>query len=161
MIGGVLMGTFSPLLAMAQVPEIGLGPYSLIVMFGLGVLISTFVFNLFLMNLPVEGDPLEFDDYFKGSMRQHSMGAIGGGLWALGATAALVAATPKGDAHLPQMTVDLISQSAPLLATLFGLLAWREYKEGDVRVKISAVAMLLAFAGGVVAISLASFYTRT
>ena len=161
MLGGVLMGTFPPLLAKAQIVEIGLGPYSLIVIFGLGVLLSTFVCNLFYMNLPIEGDPLEFNDYLKGSMRQHAMGAIGGGLWALGATAALVVATSKGDTHLPQLTVDLLSQSAPLLAALFGLLVWREYKGGDLRVKLSTVLMLLVLAGGVAAISLASFYTRT
>ena len=161
MLGGVLMGCFSPLLGKAQVAEIGLGPYSLMVLFGLGVLASTFVLNLFFMNLPIEGDPLEFRDYFVGSIWPHAMGAIGGGLWALGATVALVAATPRGDTHLPQMTVDLLSQSAPLLAALFGLLVWREYKGGDPRVKLTTVLMLLIFAGGVAAISLASFYTRT
>jgi glucose uptake protein len=161
MLGGGLMGTFPPLLAKAQIVEIGLGPYSLMAIFGVGVLFSTFVFNLFFMNLPIEGDPLEFTAYLKGSMRQHAMGAIGGGLWALGATAALVTTTPKGDTHLPQATLDLLSQSAPLLAALFGLLVWREYKGGDLRVKLSAVLMLLLFAGGVAAISLASFYTRT
>ena len=160
MIGGTLMGTSSPLLAKAQVPEIGLGPYSLMAIFGMGVLFSTFVFNLFFMNLPIEGDPLEFTAYLKGSLRQHAMGAIGGGLWALGATAALVAGTSKGDTHLPQTTFDVLSQSAPLLAALFGLLVWREYRGGDLRVKFSAVLMLLVFAGGVAAISLASFYTR-
>ncbi|MGA2194035.1 MAG: hypothetical protein ABSH40_02110 [Bryobacteraceae bacterium] len=160
-LGGVLMGCFPALLGKAQSGEIGLGPFSLMVLFGLAVVASTFVFNLFFMNLPIEGDPLEFPDYFKGSPRQHAMGAIGGGLWALGATAALVAATPKGDTHLPQMTVDLMSQSAPLLAALFGLLVWKEYKGGDPRVKLSTVLMLLMFAGGVAAISLASFYTRT
>jgi len=160
-LGGVLMGCFSPLLGKAQIADIGLGPYSLMVLFGLGVLASTFVFNLFFMNLPIEGDPLELTAYLTGSLRQHAMGAIGGGLWALGATATLVAATPRGDTHLPQMTVDLLSQSAPLLAALFGLLVWREYKGGDVRVKLSTVLMLLVFAGGVAAISLASLYTRT
>jgi len=161
MISGVLMGIFAPLLGKAQNVEIGLGPYSLMVMFGLAVLASTFVFNLFFMNLPIEGDPLEFNDYLKGSLRQHAMGAIGGGLWALGAMAALVVTTPKGDTHLTQMTVDLMAQSAPLLAALFGLLVWREYKGGDPGVKLSTVLMLVAFAGGVAAISLASFYTRT
>ena len=161
MVGGVLMGCFAPLLGKAQSTENGLGPYSLMAIFGLAVVFSTFVCNLFFMNLPIEGDPLEFSDYFKGSVRQHAMGAIGGGLWALGATAALVVATAKGDTHLPQMTFDLLSKSAPLLAALFGLLVWREYKGGDPRVKLSTVLMLLVFAGGVAAISLASFYTRT
>jgi hypothetical protein len=40
-------------------------------------------------------------------------------------------------------------------------MVWREYKGGDPRVKLSTVLMLLVFAGGVAAISLASFYTRT
>lgn len=160
-VGGVVLGCFSPLLGKAQNPDTGLGPYSLMVIFALAVAFSTFVCNLFFMNLPIEGEPLEYSDYFHGSIRQHLMGVIGGGLWAIGATAALVAATPKGDTHLPQMTVDLLSKAAPLVATLFGLLVWREYKGGDLRVKLSTVLMALVFAGGVAAISLASFYTRT
>jgi len=160
-IGGVLMGTVWPVIGMAQVPEIGLGPYSLMVIFGMAALFSTFVLNLFLMNLPIEGDPLEFSDYLTGSTRQHAMGLIAGGVWALGATAALVETTPKGDTHLPQMTFDLLFLSAPLLAALFGLLLWREYKGGDLRVKLSTVLMLVFFAGGVAAISLASFHAGT
>jgi glucose uptake protein len=160
-VGGIVMGCFSPLLGKAQNGELGLGPYSIMVIFALAVVFSTFVYNLFFMNLPVEGEPLEFSDYFHSSIRQHLTGLTGGGLWAIGATAALVVTTPKGDTHLPQMTVDLLSKSAPVLATIFGLLVWREYRGGDLRVKVTAVLMLLVFAGGVAAISLASFYTRT
>jgi glucose uptake protein len=161
MVGGILMGCFAPLLGKAQIADIGLGPYSLMVIFGLGVLFATFVFNLFFMNLPIEGDPLEFNDYFKGTIGQHVMGFIAGGLWAAGGLMALLVTTPKGDTHLPQSTVDLVSQSAPILAALFGLLIWREYKAGDMRVKLTAFLMLVIFAGGVACISLASLYART
>jgi len=161
MVGGVLLGSFVPLLAKAQDPDVGLGPYSTMVFFGVGVVMSTFVLNLFFMNLPIEGDPLEFSDFFSGTLKQHAAGFMAGGLWALGGLAALVATSPKTDTHLQPVTVDMLSQFAPVLATLFGLVVWREYKAGDVRVKTTSLAMLLLFAGGVVAISLASAYTRS
>jgi hypothetical protein len=46
------------------------------------------------------------------------------------------------------------------VATLCGLLAWKEYRNGDAQVKLLAILTLLCFAGGVAAISLASFYTK-
>ena len=57
--------------------ENGLGPYAIGVVFALGVFFSTFVFNLFFMNLPVEGEPLEFRDYFKGTAQTASVGHSG------------------------------------------------------------------------------------
>jgi len=44
---------------------------------------------------------------------------------------------------------------------LCGLLIWREYRGSDLRVKVTAALVLLIFAGGVTAISLATYYTRT
>ena len=63
------MGTFAPLLLRAQDPDDGVGPYSVLFLFAVAVALSTFVFNLFFMNLPVEGDPLEIPDYFRTSIR--------------------------------------------------------------------------------------------
>ena len=51
--GGIFAGSYYPLLQAGRDSEIGLGPYSAGFLFALGILISTFVFNLFFMNLPV------------------------------------------------------------------------------------------------------------
>ena len=54
-------GSFYPLVEMSRAGEIGLGPYTAAVMFAIGVVITTFVFNLYFMNLPVEGEPVPSD----------------------------------------------------------------------------------------------------
>jgi glucose uptake protein len=59
---GVLMGMFFPLVEKGKEGELGLGPYSIAVVFAGGVFLSTFVFNLFFMNLPIEGEPVDFMD---------------------------------------------------------------------------------------------------
>ena len=76
--------------------ENGLGPYAIGVVFALGVFFSTFVFNLFFMNLPVEGEPLEFLDYFKGLPKQHLLGVAGGIIWCAGTIANFVGVERAG-----------------------------------------------------------------
>ena len=66
LVSGVLMGLFYPLIEKGKEGELGLGPYSIAVVFAIGVFLSTLVFNLFFMNLPIEGEPVDFMDYFKG-----------------------------------------------------------------------------------------------
>src|SRR5205807_1091315 len=63
LVSGLLMGAFWPLLDKARQGEMGMGPYALGAIFGLGVFSSTFVYNIFLMNLPVTGEPLDLSAY--------------------------------------------------------------------------------------------------
>jgi hypothetical protein len=66
-VGGVLMGMFYPLVEIGKSGEKGLGPYAVGFVFGLGVLASVFVYNLYFMRFPIEGPRLSFGDYLKGS----------------------------------------------------------------------------------------------
>jgi len=157
-VGGLVMGTFAPLLLRAQDPDIGVGPYALLFLFAVGVAISTFVFNLFFMNLPVEGEPLEIADYFKTTFRNHSFGLVSGAIWGIGALAGFVVATPKGDVHLGAPLGPLVGQAGPIVAALWGLLVWKEFKGGDTRVKAFAALMLVLFAGGLAVFSWAPLW---
>jgi len=159
-VGGVLLGTFAPLLLRAQDPDDGVGPYSLLFLFAIGVFISTFVLNLFFMNVPVEGDPLEMADFIKTPIKNHLFGALGGAVWGLGAVATFVANTPKGDIRPTGSLGLIVGQAAPLVAALWGLLAWREFKAGDLRSHAFAVLMLLLFAGGLTFFSYAAAAVR-
>jgi glucose uptake protein len=156
LVGGLVLGTFAPLLSRAQDPEDGVGPYSLLFLFSFGVVVSTFIFNLFFMNLPVEGDPLEIAEYIKAPIKNHMFGALSGAMWGIGALATFVANSPKSDVH-PSGSLSLIlAQSAPILAALWGLSIWKELKGGDIRVKAFAGLMLVFFAGGLTFFSLAA-----
>ena len=46
-VGGILMGMFYPLVEIGKTGENGLGPYAVAFVFGLGVLVSVFVYNLY------------------------------------------------------------------------------------------------------------------
>jgi len=155
MVGGLVMGTFAPLLLRAQDPEDGVGPYALLFLFSISVVFSTFVFNLFFMNLPVEGDPLEIADYFKAEIKNHILGVLAGAVWGIGALASYVVATPKREIH-PSGLVTMLGQAAPLVAALWGLLLWKEFKGGDTRVKAFGAVMLVLFAGGLAFFSYAA-----
>jgi glucose uptake protein len=160
LIGGSLMGTIAPLLLRAQDPDDGVGPYSLLFLFAVGVIGSTFVLNLFFMNLPVEGDPLEIADYIRTPIKNHFLGALGGAVWALGAAAIFVAKTPKGDIHPNVVLAALLSHAAPIVAALWGLLIWKEFKGGDSRAKALAGIMIVLFAGGLAFFSFATESVR-
>ena len=100
LVSGLLLGSFFPLVDKAREGEIGLGPYAVAAVFAMGVFLSTFVFNVFLMNLPVEGEPLEMPDIFKSTPRQHLLGLVGGALWCTGMVASLAAASAPAEARV-------------------------------------------------------------
>ena len=72
-VAGVLMGFFYKYVAASMfsnfnLPESGkLSPYTAVVVFGVGILLSNFAFNTLLMKRPFVGAPVGFDSYFKGS----------------------------------------------------------------------------------------------
>src|SRR6266498_2891852 len=158
LVAGILMGLFYPLVEKAQAGEVGLGPYSVAVIFAVGVFFSTFVFNMFLMNLPVEGEPLELGQYFQGSRKQHALGWLGGALWCGGAVASFVAASAPDNVHIGPAVSYAIGQGATMVSALWGILVWKEFKGADMRVNTLVVLMLVLFVAGLTMVSVAPLY---
>lgn len=159
-IAGVLIGSFYPLLDLARVPELGTGPYSTATIFGIAIFITTFVFNLFLMNLPIHGQPVEFGDYFKGAAKQHALGILSGGLFIAGLFATFVAA--KSDA-LEQAGPSLIyamAQGAVVLAALWGIVFWKEFSGAESKTRTFLVGMTVLLLVGVSAVAMAPIYGK-
>ena len=159
---GLLMGSFFPLVTMGRASdlggtaeEVGMGPYSIGVMFALGVLLSTPVFNLFFMNLPVEGDPVEIPEYFKGSLSDHLLGLAGGAIWCTGLIANLVASSAPAEVQVGPATSYAIGQGATLVSTLWGLLVWKEFAGADARIKLLLVLMVALFLVGLSLVAIA------
>jgi glucose uptake protein len=160
LVSGLLMGSFLPLVYKAEESDIGLGPYAVTAVFAIGVFLSTFVFNVFLMNLPVEGEPLEVLDIFKSTPKQHLLGLAGGALWCTGMVASLAAGSAAAETHVGAVAACFLAQGFALIAALWGILLWKEFKGADLRVKTLVVLMFLLFAGGLLVISQASLYVR-
>jgi len=156
LVSGLLIGSFFPLLDKAREGEAGLGPYAVVAVFAIGVLLSTFVFNVFLMNLPVEGEPVEVLDIFKSTPRQHMLGLAGGAIWCTGMVTSLAAASAPAEARAGAVAAYLLAQGFALVAALWGILRWQEFKGADLRVRTLVVFMFLLFACGLLVIAQAS-----
>ncbi len=131
---GLLMGLFFYLVAAAMPGKIAdlnkpeeagkLTPYSALVLFSLGLFLSNFVFNTLVMAKPFVGTPVPFGDYFrKGSPRLHLVGIVGGIIWSVGMSFAIIA----GDAAGYAISYGL-GQGATMIAAFWGVFIWREFK---------------------------------
>ena len=159
-IGGAFMGSVGGILVRTRTGDLGLGPYAVTALFALGMFASSFVFNIFFMNLPVEGEPVEFTAYFKSRVPQHLAGMLGGILFYLGLLGGMVStAVPETLQPNPLLRL-ILSQSSPVVAALIGIVVWRELKGGDMRVKVLAGLMVILFLGGLAMIGLAPMYLR-
>ncbi len=154
-VAGILMGSFYPLVEMGKQGDAGLGPYAIGFVFALGIFFSTFVFNLFFMNLPVQGEPVEILEYFRGTKKQHALGVLGGTIWAVGTISNFVVASAP-EAKLGPAISYALGQGATLISALWGLLVWKEFHGAGGRVKLLLALMVILFAIGLTLISLAA-----
>ena len=158
LLSGVLMGSFFPLVEMGKAGPLGLGPYAIGFVFAVGVFLSTFIFNLFFMNLPVEGPPVAMFEYFKGTGGQHLLGVVGGLIWATGTIANFVAASAPESVQVGPAISYALGQGATMVSALWGLLVWKEFAGASGRVRALVVVMLVLFVCGLALISAAPKY---
>ncbi len=151
---GVLMGLFFPLVEKGQEGELGLGPYAIAFVFAVGVFLSTLVFNLFFMNLPIQGEPLELRDYFQGRFKAHLMGWLGGAIWVTGGIAAFTAASADA-VHIGPAVSYAMGQGATLVSALWGVLVWKEFRGAGAEAKALLALMFVLFALGLALVSVA------
>jgi glucose uptake protein len=124
-------------------PEPGmLTPYTAVFIFSVGILISNFVFNTILMKKPFEGTPVTYVQYFSGSMKEHFTGILGGMIWCVGMTFSIIAAGKAGFA----ISYGL-GQGATLVAALWGVFIWKEFKGSKGTTGLLASMFLLFFIG--------------
>jgi glucose uptake protein len=98
--------------------------YTAVFVFSLGALISTLIFNPIFMKKPVQGLPVKISAYFNGSAPVHFYGLLGGVIWCLGNSVSFMAV---GSAS-PAISYGL-SNSAPVVAALWGIFAWKEFRD--------------------------------
>ena len=122
-ISGILMGLWAPFVTHAMTHGHALGPYSVGVFFTLGALLSCFVWNVYFMKKPLVGSPVSFREFIRGPGSGHLLGLLGGVVWGTGTVFNLVAANFTGVA-----ISYAIGQSAPMVAALWGVLAWKEFQ---------------------------------
>lgn len=157
--GGIVAAAYYPLVNMAREGENGLGPYALGLFFAIGVVFSTALYNLFFLNLPVQGEPLELSAYFKGKAKSHWLGLLGGALWYCGLISTLILARAEGKNILPTFSIRLIMLGAVAVGTLIGLFRWKEFEGATGNVKTYLTVALALFAFGMLGLSLSSGFS--
>jgi glucose uptake protein len=158
LVSGLLMGSFYPLVELGKAGEVGLGPYAIAVVFAIGVFLSTLVFNIYFINLPIQGEPIELSRYFTGTGKQHLLGLLGGLIWAVGTISNFVAASAPKNVNVGPAISYAIGQGATMVSALWGVLVWKEFRGATGKVTNLLILMFLLFAAGLALVSLAPLY---
>ncbi|MCW5517788.1 multidrug DMT transporter permease [Muriicola sp. Z0-33] len=155
-VAGCLMGLFYKYVANSMFPDFTipidgkLSPYTAVFIFALGILASNFLFNTVLMRKPFDGPPVSFGDYFKGGSKNHLMGILGGIIWCIGMSFSILASDKAG----PAISYGL-GQGATVVAALWGIYVWKEFKGAPKGVPRLLNIMLLVYILGLALIILA------
>jgi len=150
---GLLMGFFYRFVARSMfndftIPEEGkLSPYTAMVLFSVGVLVSNFVFNTYIMKKPFTGTPVSFGQYFKGSFKNHLAGFFGGMIWCVGMSFNIIASGKTS----PAIAYGL-GQGATVVAAIWGIFIWKEFKNASKGTSLLINAMLLLYIAGLMLI---------
>ncbi len=150
LIAGVLMSFFYRFIAAGMdlenfaSPAAGkMTPYTAVFIFSAGIFISNFIFNTILIRKPFVGAPTSYAAYFKGGFGTHLTGILGGLIWGLGNSFNLIAAGKAG----PAISYGL-GQGATLIAALWGVFIWKEFRNAPKGTNGLLGAMFLCFVLG-------------
>ena len=146
---GILMSLFYWFVASAMAedmnnPEAGkITPYTAMFLFAIGILLSNFIFNTYMMRRPVEGEPVTFNQYFKGKPLFHFLGIVGGVLWALATALNFLSGSKAGYA----ISFGL-GQGDTMIGAVWGILVWKEFKGASKTVNLLLTSMFVLFITG-------------
>lgn len=114
-------------------------PYTATFLLATGKLCSNFIFGTYLMKRPIKGQPLSYKDYFKGPWKIHLWGLLGGAMWGLATLFNYLASGSAG------VTIAYsLGQGGPMIATLWGVFCWKEFK-GTGKAAFFLLAFMLVF----------------
>ena len=157
LLAGIIMSFFSALvyngvdLANFKAPAAGmLTPYTAMVIFALGVFLSNFIVNTIVMKKPFIGEPVTYKQYFAGNFKTHLVGILGGCIWALGTSLNYICAGTAGAA-----VSYALGQGAPMIAAIWGVFIWKEFKGAKKGVYGLLALMFALFVAGLACVVVA------
>ena len=154
-VAGCLMGSFYPMLVQSLSPGFGtdpiqpgyLTPYTALLYFGVGLLLSNFIVNTVFM----KAGGKTYSGYFRGSPKLHSLGVLGGLIWMVALGLNVIASGVAG----PAISYAL-GQGATLVAAIWGVFIWREFKAAPKSATPFIVLMFLGYTCGLTLIGVAT-----
>lgn len=152
---GLLMGFFYPQLMRSISPDFNnqpiepglLTPYSALLFFGIGVLISSIPINGWFMH----SRHSRFADYLRAKPLVHLPGILGGAIWMTALGLNVVASGVAG----PAISYAL-GQGATLIAAMWGVFVWREFRGASAGTNRLIALMFVAYTVGIVLIGRAT-----
>jgi glucose uptake protein len=153
---GVFMGIFYRFVAAAMYADPAhmesgkMGSYAAVFVLAVGILLSSFVWNVIAMKKPVVGAPVAFRDYFAVNLRTHLTGVLGGVIWGIGMSLNLIASGRAGFA----ISYGL-GQGATMIAAIWGVFIWKEFRTAPAGTSTLLAAMFASFLAGLALIVLA------
>ena len=157
LVSGILMGASSPFVARAMelesftTPEVGKAlPYSAFFIFACGLFFSNFLWGTIMMKKPVQGEIANYRDYFRGTFSNHIVGFFCGCFWSVGSLCNYLAFQKAG---VP--IAYALGQTSPLIAALWGVFVWKEFKGADKKTYVFLTLMFFLFLAGLSLIILA------
>ena len=104
------------------------------------------------MKRPIEGKQLSYSEYFQGGLKNHFAGIMGGIIWCMGMMFNILGGVKAGFA----ISYGL-GQGATIIAALWGILVWKEFKNAPKITITYLVLMMILFACGVICLILARY----
>jgi glucose uptake protein len=142
-----LIGTISPNFQSAPIEAGYLTPYTALLFFGAGLLLSNFLVNSIFM----KAGGRSYGQYFQGSPRLHSLGLLGGAIWMLALSLNVIASGVAG----PAISYAL-GQGATLVAAIWGVLIWKEFRAAPKGTTPFIALMFLGYTSGLTLIGIAT-----
>src|ERR1041385_3749080 len=139
-VSGLLMGSFAPFITRAMTAARPLTPYTVAVLFTLGASVCCCVFSTALRRWPIVGAPVNFSGYRRAPGSYRLLGLFGGVVWGVGTVFNFVAASLVGVA-----ISYAIGQASPMIAALWGVFVWHEFRGSNARARGYLVAMFAAY----------------
>lgn len=149
LVSGSMMGLFYRYVAASMFPDFNmpmegkLSPYSAVLLFSVGILLSNVIFNSLMMIRPFRGEPVRYAQYFAGSRRDHLMGMLGGLIWCIGMSFNMIASGAAG----PAISYGL-GQGATVVAAIWGIHVWKEFHGSPPGTGRLLGIMLLSYVAG-------------
>ena len=119
------------------------GRYAAVFVFAVGIFANNFLGNTLAMRFPVMGEPVPFAHYWRGRFSTHLAGIIGGVIWGIGMSLNIIASGRAGFA----ISYGL-GQGATMIAALWGVFVWKEFKSPARGVPALLTAMFVCFIAG-------------
>ncbi len=156
-IAGILMGFFYRFVAKAMSSDFAhpqpqmLTPYTAMFIFALGIFLSNFIINGWMIKRPIAGKKLKFSDYFtQGNFGLHFIGICGGIIWGIGSLFNFIASGLAGAA----ISYGL-GQGATMIAAFWGVFIWKEFAGVDRSTNKLLAAMFIFYLLGLMLIIIA------